>query len=76
MADRMITCHHCCSILTEDECEHYIYECHTCVMTEYDLVLAWHRGDDHPEVGRLFTGPVVIALPPDRRRRECAFAQL
>jgi hypothetical protein len=55
-------CHHCLAPLTPDEREHYAYECHACVMAEHDLVLTLKTDPDHPDLDRLFSGPVDLGL--------------
>lgn len=61
MIKKLRICHHCAVVLNRDECAHYVYQCSACVIAEHDLLLRWHGGDDHPELERLFTGPVEIA---------------
>lgn len=65
---RVILCI-CGAPLSRDEREHYVYQCTPCVMREHDLILAHHRGEDHPDIESLFSGPVTIhGLPPRRLR--------
>lgn len=51
-------CHHCAVPLSEDDREHYVFECHTCVMSEFDLGEAVRRDPSHPEAHRLTRGAV------------------
>ena len=57
-----LRCHHCAVELTSDDRDHYGYECHACVVEEHELLLTWRRDPDHPDVERLFSGPVDIGL--------------
>lgn len=57
-----LVCHHCALSLTGDDTEHYGYECHDCVVREHELILVWTRDPAHPDVERLFAGPVDIGL--------------
>ena len=53
-------CHHCAIPLSEDECLHYVFECHVCVMDEHDLELAVRRDPHHPDAARL-SGAVEVS---------------
>lgn len=64
-----LVCHHCAVTLSPDDGDHYGYECHDCVMREHELVLTWRRDPDHPDVGRLFAGPVDLGLGLAEARR-------
>ena len=58
----------CGTALSKDEREHYVYQCVICVMREHDVILAHQRGEDHPDLETLFSGPVLIhGLWPRRR---------
>jgi len=60
----------CGSVLTKDEREHYLYHCTSCVVREHDLIRAYRRGDDHPDIDALFDGPVLIdGLERPQRKR-------
>jgi hypothetical protein len=63
----------CDAVLTEDERKHYVYQCSRCAVTEHDLIRAYQRGEDHPDIEALFKGPVLIGeLEPRRIRRRAA----
>lgn len=57
-------CHHCAVPLSEDDCEHYVFECHACVMSEFDLAEAVRRDPTHPEAYRLTRGAVETGAAP------------
>lgn len=57
-----LACHACLVPLTADEGKHYAYQCHACVMAEHELVLALKTDPDHPDLDRLFSGPVDLGL--------------
>ena len=57
-----VTCYDCSFPLTPDEWEQYAYQCHSCVMAEHELVLALKTDPDHPDLDRLFSGPVDLGL--------------
>jgi hypothetical protein len=60
----------CDAVLTEDEREHYLYQCTACVVREHDALRAHRRGEDHPDLEMLLSGPVLIdGLVQERRRR-------
>jgi hypothetical protein len=59
MAIQRVTCS-CGALLSRDERQHYLYQCSLCVMREHDLILAHGRGEEHPDIERLFSGPVEI----------------
>lgn len=59
-----LVCHHCSVTLTKDDRTHYGYECHGCVVREHELVLTWKSDPDHPDIERLFNGPVDIGYAP------------
>ena len=57
-----LACQGCLVPLTADEREHYAYQCHACVMTEHELFLTLRTDPDHPDLDRLFSGPVDLGL--------------
>jgi hypothetical protein len=74
MATRRITCL-CGALLSQDEREHYAYQCTLCVTWEHELILAHGRGEDHDEIDSLFAGPVDLDLQRPRlsgRHRKAA----
>jgi hypothetical protein len=63
----------CGAVLSEDERDYYLYQCAICVMQEHEAILAHHRGQDHPGIDDLFSGPVTIhGLKPRRPRLVCS----
>lgn len=54
-------CHHCAVPLSEDECLHYVFECHVCVVSEHDLEVAVRRDPAHPDAARLLARAVDAA---------------
>ena len=50
----------CGAVLKKDEREHYLYLCTSCVVAEHDLIRRHQRGEDHPDIDALFSGPVLI----------------
>ena len=65
----LILCHDCCAILSADEHDHYVYQCHSCVVIEHDLTRLSAVDPDHPDVARLAQGAVDIAPSPPGLRR-------
>jgi hypothetical protein len=57
-----LLCHDCAVPLTRDEKQHYVYQCHSCVFREHELVLALKTDPDHPDIEQLFSGPVDLGL--------------
>jgi hypothetical protein len=71
MATPRVICS-CGAVLKKDEREHYLYQCSSCVVAEYDLIRAHERGEDHPDIDALFSGPVLIDGIERRPRRRRA----
>lgn len=67
MSNRL--CHHCAVPLNADECLHYVFECHACVVAEYDLEVSVRRDPAHPDADRLAQRPVVFHVTASARRR-------
>ena len=57
-----LSCHDCSSPLTRDERDHYVYQCHACAMAEHELLLTLKGDPEHPDLVRLFSGPVDPGL--------------
>lgn len=67
MANSRVICS-CGAVLKNDEREHYLYHCTSCVVAEHDLIRMHQRGEEHPDIDALFDGPVLIDGLEEPRR--------
>lgn len=57
---KRLLCLHCFATLTSDDREHYVYQCHACVLIEHDQASVAKTDPDHPDARRLSDIPVLV----------------
>ena len=60
---KRLVCLTCSLPMTDDDREHYAYQCHACVVHEHELTVTLRTDPGHPDLWRLTSGPVDLGYP-------------